>query len=78
MSIAASFLARSRYYLMTEYPTKIRAAVETLPADKLWWRPNEHANSVGNLLLHLSGNVRQWVATRTCASATWSSPRAAA
>ena len=61
MSIAASFLERSRYYLLTEYPTKIRAAVEAMPADTVWWRPNEAANSVGNLLLHLSGNVRQWI-----------------
>ncbi len=60
-SIAASFLERSRYYLCTEYPTKIRAAVEMLPQDKLWWRPHEQSNSVGNLLLHLSGNVRQWI-----------------
>lgn len=61
MSIAASFLERSRYYLCREYPTKIRAAVEAMPADRLWWRPNESSNSVGNLLLHLSGNVRQWI-----------------
>lgn len=60
-SIAASFLERTRYYLTVEYPTKIRSAVEALPADRLWWRPNDQANSVGNLLLHLSGNVRQWV-----------------
>jgi uncharacterized damage-inducible protein DinB len=61
MSIAGSFLERSRYYLCREYPTKIRAAVEALPTDRLWWRPNEQANSAGNLLLHLSGNVRQWI-----------------
>jgi uncharacterized damage-inducible protein DinB len=61
MSIAASFLDRSRYYLCREYPTKIRAAVEAMPADRLWWRPNEQSNSIGNLLLHLSGNVRQWI-----------------
>lgn len=61
MSLAASFLSRSRYYLFTEYPAKIRTAVEAMPADRLWWRPNEDANSVGNLLLHLAGNVRQWV-----------------
>ena len=61
MSIAASFLERSRYYLCREYPTKIRSAVEALPDDRLWWRPNEQANSIGNLLLHLSGNVRQWI-----------------
>jgi uncharacterized damage-inducible protein DinB len=61
MSIAASFLERSRYYLCREYPVKIRLAVESMQAERLWWRPNESANSVGNLLLHLSGNVRQWI-----------------
>lgn len=61
MSIAASFLERSRYYLCREYPTKIRQAVEAMPADRVWWRPNDSSNSVGNLLLHLSGNVRQWI-----------------
>ncbi len=61
MSIAGSFLQRTRYYLVTEYPAKIRSAVEALPADRLWWRPNEQSNSAGNLLLHLSGNVRQWI-----------------
>lgn len=61
MSIAASFIDRSRYYLCTEYPTKIRAAVQAMPDERLWWRPNDQSNSVGNLLLHLSGNVRQWI-----------------
>ena len=61
MDPAVVFLARSRHYLGTEYPIKLRAAVEALPADALWWRANEQSNSVGNLLLHLSGNVRQWI-----------------
>ena len=51
----------SREFLGTEYPTKLRAAVDALPADALWWRANEQSNSVGNLLLHLDGNVRQWI-----------------
>jgi len=61
MDIAATFLASSRHYLGTEYRTKIRVAVEALPAEALWWRPNDASNSVGNLLLHLAGNVRQWI-----------------
>jgi uncharacterized damage-inducible protein DinB len=55
------FLDRARYLLVTEYRTKIRLAVEALPEDSLWWRPNDASNSVGNLLLHLAGNVRQWM-----------------
>src|SRR3954465_12153411 len=59
--LAQTFIDRSRHYLGTEYRTKLRAAVEAMPADALWWRANEQSNSVGNLLLHLAGNVRQWI-----------------
>ena len=61
MDLASSFLERSRYYLCTEYRIKLRAAVESMPDDAVWSRPNPESNSVGNLLLHLAGNVRQWV-----------------
>jgi uncharacterized damage-inducible protein DinB len=61
MDSSSMFLARSRHYLGTEYPIKLRTAVQSLPADALWWRANEQSNSVGNLLLHLTGNVRQWI-----------------
>jgi uncharacterized damage-inducible protein DinB len=55
------FLERARYFLSTEYRTQLRLAVEALPDEGLWWRPNDQSNSVGNLLLHLNGNVRQWI-----------------
>src|SRR5262245_49446120 len=58
---AALFLETSREFLCTEYRIKLRAAVEALPADRLWWRPDELSNSAGNLLLHLNGNVSQWI-----------------
>ncbi len=61
MSIEERFLAQSRFYLATEYRAKIRASVEALPAHALWWRANDSSNSVGNLLLHLAGNVREWI-----------------
>ncbi len=32
-----------------------------LSLDELWSRPNEHCNSVANLVLHLTGNLRQWI-----------------
>ena len=55
------FLERSRHYLGVEYPAKIRLALGAIPADRLWWRPNAESNSAGNLVLHLTGNVRQWI-----------------
>ena len=27
----------------------------------MWWRPTDSMNSIANLILHLCGNVRQWV-----------------
>lgn len=32
-----------------------------LPEKEIWWRPNTESNSVGNMVLHLSGNLRQWI-----------------
>jgi uncharacterized damage-inducible protein DinB len=61
MDITARFVAQSRHYLTFEYPTKIQRCLDVLPADALWQRPNDSSNSIGNLLLHLSGNVRQWI-----------------
>jgi uncharacterized damage-inducible protein DinB len=61
MDVGTNFIAWSRGYLTDEYRIKIRKTVSALPAELLWWRPNEQANSVGNLLMHLEGNVRQWI-----------------
>jgi uncharacterized damage-inducible protein DinB len=51
----------ARYYLGTEYRTKLHGAVEALPPEALWWRPNDSSNSVGNLIVHLVGNMRLWI-----------------
>jgi uncharacterized damage-inducible protein DinB len=61
MDVAAAFLAQSRRYLAFEYPTKIQRCLDVLPADAIWRRDDEASNSIGNLLLHLSGNIRQWI-----------------
>src|SRR5438132_12232621 len=42
-------------------PTQIRSCVERLNEEQLWWRPNEQTNSVGNLVLHLSGSMRHYL-----------------
>jgi len=45
----------------SEYLGKIATAVEPLTEEQVWWRPNEASNAIGNLLLHLDGNLSEWV-----------------
>src|SRR5947207_787620 len=61
MNLAHEFIEQSRRYLCREYPTKISLCLEALPAKALWARTDASSNSIGNLLLHLEGNVRQWI-----------------
>ena len=61
MDTGQAFIDRSRAYLKNDYLPKIRLAVEALSTEDIWWRSNEASNSIGNLVLHLAGNVRQWV-----------------
>ncbi len=61
MDVAQNFIDRSRAYLTDEFRIKLRKTLDALPDEMLWWRPNDESNSVGNLVLHLEGNVRQWI-----------------
>jgi hypothetical protein len=63
---ASVFIANARYLLMRDYLPKISDCLEKLTKDDIWWRPNENSNSIGNLILHLCGNVRQWIVARVC------------
>ena len=55
------FLAESRRHLGGDYLPKIERCLERLTDKQVWWRAGERSNSIGNLLLHLEGNLRQWV-----------------
>jgi uncharacterized damage-inducible protein DinB len=44
-----------------ENTSKIKACMKQLDEKDIWFRHNEHVNSVGNILLHLCGNIRQWI-----------------
>jgi uncharacterized damage-inducible protein DinB len=56
-----AFLEQSRKYLSAEYLPKIRRCLDAIGEADLWWRPNAQSNSIGNIVLHLAGNIRQWV-----------------
>jgi uncharacterized damage-inducible protein DinB len=59
--IGQAFITRSRYHFAEDFLPKIERCLELLTDDQIWWRANPQSNSIGNLLLHLSGNVRQWI-----------------
>ena len=52
----AEFLEIVRSRLLDEYPRQIRACLDVLGEDDVWWRPHDQANAVGNLVLHLAGS----------------------
>lgn len=55
------FLEFSRTKLSTQYWPRLRACVESLSDEQIWWRPNAASNSIANIMLHLNGNMRQWL-----------------
>lgn len=61
MNQSKEFLHHSIDFLEGHYLPKIEQSVASLTDEDIWWRPNEDSNSIGNLMLHLSGNIRQWI-----------------
>ena len=40
---------------------RIQKCLTYFSEEEVWHRPNENTVSIANLILHLSGNVRQWI-----------------
>ena len=59
--VSRRFLDCAVDYLMGDYLPKIERCLEKLTDEQIWWRANEESNSIGNLVLHLCGNARQWI-----------------
>ena len=46
---------------LEQQTARILTCLEKLSEDQIWARGAEHENAIGNLVLHLCGNVRQWI-----------------
>jgi hypothetical protein len=62
-SIHQALLHEVDHRLFEESLPRILECIDKLSNNQVWWRPNETSNSIGNLVLHLCGNVRQWIGT---------------
>src|SRR5437762_1432846 len=60
LSVGQAYLAEARHRL-AERHDRIRHCLSQLDDLQVWWRPLESMNSIANLVLHLCGNIRQWI-----------------
>lgn len=58
--LAKHFLSEAKG-TFDRYLPRITKSLAQLSDEEIWWRPNAASNSVGNIVLHLGGNIRQWI-----------------
>jgi uncharacterized damage-inducible protein DinB len=46
---------------LDEYVNKIQLCLEELTEEEIWIRPNDSSNSIGNLIMHVHGNITQYI-----------------
>jgi len=56
-----TLLREVRRRLFDEGVPRLKKCLDQLTDEEVWQRPNANSNSMGNLVLHLTGNVRQWI-----------------
>ena len=60
MSLEAVFLQYSSDKL-GQLCGRVETCLDKLTPEQIWLRHAENENAIGNLMLHLAGNVRQWI-----------------
>ena len=61
MDTSQYFLEQVRWYFASYYLPRVERCLAQLTDEDVWQRANDASNSIGNLVLHLSGNVQQWI-----------------
>ena len=56
-----AIVAETRKRIIDESIPRIRQCLSELTEEQIWFKANSNTNAVGNLVLHLCGNVRQWI-----------------
>ena len=59
-TVAEQFIQQQRADLM-ECLEKIEHCLSQLEDHDIWWRPYQEHNAIGNIILHLCGNLGQWI-----------------
>jgi len=59
--ISGLLISETRFRLLEESIPRLHKCLDRLSEEEIWYRPNENTISIGNLVLHLCGNVKQWL-----------------
>jgi uncharacterized damage-inducible protein DinB len=59
--IATLLIKEAEFRLLEESIPRLHICLDKLTKQGIWYRPNSNTVSIGNLVLHLCGNVRQWL-----------------
>lgn len=59
--VLAMTVQAMRVRITRTFPDQIRAALAELTDEQIWWRPNEQSNSIGNLVLHITGSLNHFL-----------------
>src|SRR5262245_12614016 len=59
-AMAQAYITEARRRLAACHK-RIVHCLDQLNDAQLWWRPHESMNSIANLILHLCGNIEQWI-----------------
>ena len=54
-------IIEEQVHLLDAAMVKLRNCLSQLSDDQLWWRPAAEQNSIANLILHVCGNMTQWI-----------------
>jgi len=61
MNLLAIVKAQFELRIYEEGVPRIEKCLSILSSKQIWAKPNDHSNSIGHLILHLCGNVTQWI-----------------
>lgn len=59
-TISQEFITQAIFRL-EENPPRIKNCLDRLSEAEVWQKPNPSSNSIGNLILHLCGNITQYI-----------------
>lgn len=59
--VARALLNEFHRRVIEESVPRIKKCLDMVEESQVWFRQNDQVNSIGNLILHLTGNARQWI-----------------